>query len=310
MIVSFILLGIYTPSSIFLIILICHHTKYIIKTESTALYIKYDYIAKVYGNPLHKGWKKNCMKIFCTKLPKKRKLKGNIIYFNTVKERNNTSFSLSNNSSQNILANFDNFVNNEELLMIILKTGTKKYSVKEVSINILKYFNGLSNLKNATPNTLRNIEGIGYVKAIELTAIIELAKRINEHTTIKDIITCTDPISIINYFNYLFKDKKQEEFYVLYLDNKKKYIDKKRLFIGSINNSVAHPREIFKNAYLLSASYIICIHNHPSGDATPSREDIIITKNLYEISNIHAIYLIDHIIIGNNNYYSFFQYIY
>lgn len=198
-------------------------------------------------------------------------------------------------------------LSNEELLMIILKTGTKKYSVKEVSLNLLKYCNGINNLKDMTLNTLTSIEGIGRVKAIELLAIIELAKRMNEEESIKNMINCISPQNIITYFNYLFKDKKQEEFYVLYLDNKKKYLDKKRLFIGSINSSIAHPREIFKHAYLLSASYIICIHNHPSGDATPSKKDIIITKNLKTISDIHAIYLIDHIIIGTNNYYSFFE---
>ncbi len=198
-------------------------------------------------------------------------------------------------------------LSNEELLMIILKTGTKKYSVKEVSLNLLKSCNGINNLKDMTLNTLTSIEGIGRVKAIEILAIIELAKRMNEEESIKNMINCINPKTIITYFNYLFKDKKQEEFYVLYLDNKKKYIDKKRLFIGSINSSIAHPREIFKHAYLLSASYIICIHNHPSGDATPSKEDIIITKNLKTISDIHAIYLIDHIIIGTNNYYSFFE---
>ena len=201
----------------------------------------------------------------------------------------------------------EEFLSNEELLMIILKTGTKKYSVKEISLNLLKYCNSINNLKDMTLNTLTNIPGIGKVKAIELMAIIELSKRMNEEKTIKDIINCTNPENIIKYFNYLFKDKKQEEFYVLYLDNKKKYLDKKRLFIGSINYSIAHPREIFKNAYLLSASFIICIHNHPSGDATPSDEDITITKNLKEIGNIHGIYLIDHIIIGDDNYYSFFE---
>ena len=92
---------------------------------------------------------------------------------------------------------------------------------------------------------------------------------------------------------YLFKDKKQEEFYVIYLDNKKKYLDKKKLFVGSINSSISHPREIFKEAYLLSSSYIICIHNHPSGDASPSKEDIIFTENIRNI--------------GNNNYYSFYE---
>ena len=122
-----------------------------------------------------------------------------------------------------------------------------------------------------------------------------------------DIISCTNPSNIINYFNYLFKNKKQEEFYVLYLDNKKKYLDKKKLFVGSINLSVSHPREIFKEAYLLSSSYIICIHNHPSGDATPSKEDILVTKKLKHIGDIHGIYLVDHIIIGDNNYYSFYE---
>lgn len=198
-------------------------------------------------------------------------------------------------------------LSNEELLMIILRTGTKEYSVKEVSINLLKLCGGIGNLCNMTLNKLSSISGIGKIKAIELMAVIELSKRINEEYTVKDMISCTSPKVIINYFNYLFKNKKQEEFYVIYLDNKKKYIDKKKLFVGSINSSIAHPREIFKYAYLLSSSFIICIHNHPSGDATPSREDIIITKNLKNIGEIHAIYLIDHIIIGNNNYYSFFE---
>ncbi|MBR3162449.1 MAG: DNA repair protein RadC [Bacilli bacterium] len=198
-------------------------------------------------------------------------------------------------------------LSNEELLMIIIKTGTKKYSVKEISNNLINLSGGIINLKRITMNNLIKIPGIGKVKAIELMAIIELSKRMNEEVLIKDFITCTNPKTIIKYFNYLFKDKQQEEFYVIYLDNKKKYIDKIKLFIGSINKSIVHPREIFKNAYLLSASYIICIHNHPSGDATPSKEDITFTKSLYNISNLHAIYLIDHIIIGNNNYYSFFE---
>ena len=161
--------------------------------------------------------------------------------------------------------------------------------------------------KDITINKLIQIEGIGEIKAIELLAIIELSKRINAPILEKDIITCTNPLNIINYFNYLFKDKRQEEFYCLYLDNKKKYLDKIKLFIGSINISIVHPREVFKHAYLLSASFIICIHNHPSGDATPSKEDIIITKKLKEIGSLHGIPLIDHIIIGNNNYYSFFE---
>ena len=123
----------------------------------------------------------------------------------------------------------------------------------------------------------------------------------------KELLVCNSPDKIIKYFNYLFRDSYQEEFYCLYLDNKKKCLGKKKLFVGSINKSIAHPREIFKEAYLLSASAIICIHNHPSGDPTPSKEDIMITRNIYEIGVIHSIKLVDHLIIGNNSYYSFYE---
>lgn len=196
---------------------------------------------------------------------------------------------------------------NEELLMILLKTGTQKISVKELATTILSKSGGIRKMKNMNYQKLLKIEGIGHVKAIEILALIELSKRIQEKVPLTELLNCTSPTNIIEYFHSLFLEKKQEEFYVLYLDNKKKYLEKKKLFVGSINYSIAHPREIFKNAYLLSASYIICLHNHPSGDPTPSREDIQITKNLKQIGDLHAIYLIDHIIIGRECYYSFHE---
>lgn len=198
-------------------------------------------------------------------------------------------------------------LSNEELMMILLKTGTKRQSVKDLAFELLIESGGIRNLKNMTYQKLIQIEGIGKVKAIEILALIELSKRMQEQISLPDILNCASPSNIITYFNYLFLDKKQEEFYVLYLDNKKKYLDKKKLFVGSINYSIAHPREIFKNAYLISASYLICIHNHPSGDPTPSKEDIQITKNLDEIGKMHAIYLVDHLIIGKDCYFSFYE---
>lgn len=198
-------------------------------------------------------------------------------------------------------------LSNEELLSIILKTGTKKYNVKEVSYNLLSVIGDVSNLKDIGINTLEQVEGIGKVKAIELKAIIELGRRIYQEVLDKDLMVCNSPDKIIKYFNYLFRDSYQEEFYCLYLDNKKKCLGKKKLFVGSINKSIAHPREIFKEAYLLSASAIICIHNHPSGDPTPSKEDVMITRSIYEIGVIHSIKLVDHLIIGNNSYYSFYE---
>lgn len=198
-------------------------------------------------------------------------------------------------------------ISNNELIEIILKSGTKKNGLKEISHNILSSVNNISEFKNMEVSTLSNIDGMTKVKAIELLAAIELGRRVYEEENYKDFISLTNPKSIINYFHSLFKEEKQEKFYVVYLDNQKKYIDKKLLFTGTVNYSLVHPREIFKEAYLLSASSIICIHNHPSGNSTPSKNDIELTKRIKEISNLHGIALIDHIIIGYNNYYSFYE---
>ena len=200
-----------------------------------------------------------------------------------------------------------NNLSNEELLMIILKSGTKKKSVKDIAIDVLASISNIKDFNNLTINQLEKIEGIGKVKAIELAAIIEFSKRITKRISEKDMISCTSPETIINYFNDYFKNKKQEEFICIYLDNKKKYISKKKLFVGTISSSIVHPREIFKEAYLLSASFIICIHNHPSGDSTPSKEDIVLTYKIKELGELHAIPLVDHLIIGNDSYFSFYE---
>ena len=198
-------------------------------------------------------------------------------------------------------------ISSSELIEIILKAGTRKYGIKDISHNILASVNNINSLKEMSIASLSSIKGMSKIKAVELCAAIEFGRRVYEDNKYEDLVKLTNPNTIIKYFHSLFKDKKQEYFYVIYLDNQKNYIDKKLLFIGTINYSLAHPREIFKEAYLLSASFIICIHNHPSGDSTPSNNDINFIKNIKEISNIHGIGLIDHIIIGNNNYYSFYE---
>ena len=198
-------------------------------------------------------------------------------------------------------------ISTNELIEIVLKSGTKKNGIKEISHNIISSVNNINELKDMEINSLMNIDGMSKVKAIELVAAIELGRRVYDDDNYKEMVTLTNPSTIINYFHSLFKDKKQEFFYVVYLDNQKKYIDKKLLFKGTVNYSLVHPREIFKEAYMLSSSFIICIHNHPSGDASPSNNDVEITRRIKEISNIHGIGLLDHIIIGDNNYYSFYE---
>ena len=198
-------------------------------------------------------------------------------------------------------------LSDEELISIILKTGTKGMSVKEVSLKLLENVGDIKKLKDIGINTLMGINGIGKVKAIEIKAAIELGRRIYIENNKLGGIILNNSLKIYEYFKDLIGDKKQEYFYTVYVDTKGRYIDKKCLFVGTINNSIVHPREIFKEAYLLSANGIICIHNHPSGDPTPSKEDVMITKKIKEIGMIHGIRLVDHLIVGANSYYSFYE---
>ncbi|MBO6145277.1 MAG: DNA repair protein RadC [Bacilli bacterium] len=189
-----------------------------------------------------------------------------------------------------------------ELISIILNTGTNNKSILELSNNILDLVNNIYDLKDLTLNELKTINGIGQVKAIKLLSAIELGRRVYNDKKFNNIKLNTAN-KVYEFIKDEFNDN-QEYFFCLYLDTKNNFIDKKLLFIGTINKSIVHPREIFKYAYLLSASKIICVHNHPSGEIDPSKEDIILTKNLIEIGNLQGINIIDHIIIGNG-YYSF-----
>lgn len=199
-----------------------------------------------------------------------------------------------------------NNLSNEELLSIVLKNGYKDYSVKDISNNILKNIKDITELKYKSINELTKIKGIGKVKAITLLSSIELGKRVYQDKDNIDIKLNSSKL-IYNYIKNKLKYKKQEYFYVLYLDSKKYLIDEKLLFIGTLDKSNVHPREIFKYAYLNSSKSIVLIHNHPSGDTLPSKEDILFTNNVLEISKIMGITVIDHLIIGNNNYYSFYD---
>lgn len=197
-------------------------------------------------------------------------------------------------------------LSNEELLSIILKTGTKNISVKDLSRTVLNEIHDITNLRDVTYNKLIKIKGIGSVKAIELLASLELGRRVY-YTSLKDKVKLNNSSIIFNYFKNLFINETQENFYALYLNTKMELISYKLLFKGTINTSVVHPREIFRHAFLESAYSVIVIHNHPSNNTTPSNEDTELTNKLFEIGNIMSIPLLDHIIIGKDNYYSFYE---
>ena len=198
-------------------------------------------------------------------------------------------------------------LSNEELLAIILKTGNKENSAKELASILIKELEGIKNLNNINYERLKKIKGIGNAKACELLASIELGKRINREINSLNNIILNKTSKVYEYYKDILGNKQQEHFYCVYLDNKKRVIKDKLLFIGTLNYSVVHPREIFKNAYLLSASSIICIHNHPTGNTLPSKPDLELTKKLIEAGNLLGIKVIDHVIIGKNNYYSFLE---
>lgn len=198
-------------------------------------------------------------------------------------------------------------LSNQELLAILIKNGTKSKSCKDLSLEVLKKINNISELQDITVEQLMEISGIGKVKAVELLASIELGKRIFLAKTNNVKLTLKNAKQIYDEMRYLFYGKKQEYFYCLYFNNKLELIERKLLFMGTINKSIAHPREIFKHAYLNSASSIVCIHNHPSNDIKPSREDINLTRQLIQIGKINGILVNDHIIVGDDSFYSFYE---
>ncbi len=192
---------------------------------------------------------------------------------------------------------------NQEILAIILRSGTRKESVLQVAQHLLAKFDGLMLLKDAAIEELCTVNGIGEAKAVELAASIELGRRIhNMQPDERYVIRSPEDVS-----NYVMEDMRflqQEHFDCLYLNTKNQVLLRKTIFIGSLNASIVHPREVFKEAFRRSAASIICMHNHPSGDPTPSREDIEVTKRLSESGKVLGIELLDHIIIGDRKFVS------
>lgn len=194
-------------------------------------------------------------------------------------------------------------LSNHELLAILLRTGTKDESVLQLSNRLLTNFEGLRLLKAATLEEITEIKGIGQAKAIQILAAVEIGRRIaNLNYTERYVIRSPEDGA-----NYVMNDMRflsQEHFVCLYLNTKNQVLHKQTIFIGSLNASIVHPREVFREALKRSAASIICLHNHPSGDPAPSREDIEVTKRLVECGKMLGIELLDHLIIGENKFVS------
>jgi DNA repair protein RadC len=195
-----------------------------------------------------------------------------------------------------------NHLNTYELLAIILRVGSQNESVIDLSRRLLKEVSHIDALRDMTLNELIQFKGIGQAKAITILSAIELGKRVLENRHEK--IQVSSPKIVYDLLGYDLKNLKQEVLIALYLDLKTNLIAKKEIFRGSLNQSLVHPREIFKYAVKYSAYQLILVHNHPSGDPYPSKQDIDMTKAIEKAGKMLQIHLLDHIIIGDNNYLS------
>ena len=195
-----------------------------------------------------------------------------------------------------------------ELLAIILRTGTKDSSALQLAQHVLslaKYpREGLLGLYDISLEELMAIKGIGMVKAVKLKALTELSMRISCATAKQDLVF-TKAKSVAAYYMERLRHRDTECVYLLGLDAKGQLVGEKKLADGSVNEALVSPREIFIEALQSKAVNIILIHNHPSGDPTPSIEDRRMTYSVRDIGEQLGIPLLDHIIIGDNRYTSF-----
>ncbi|NQU45058.1 DNA repair protein RadC [bacterium] len=191
-----------------------------------------------------------------------------------------------------------------ELLAIILRTGTGRMNVMDLARRLLERFETLQGIEDASLEELMSLPGIGPMKAVELKAVFELGRR-QTLRSLKpgDSIESSD--EVFSYYQARFSRVKQEEFILLMLNNKNEVIREEVVSRGGLDASIVHPREVFKAAIRASAAAVIFIHNHPSGNPEPSRDDYHITQRLEEAANLLQIRVLDHVIIGRDSYFSF-----
>ncbi|MFC7364717.1 MULTISPECIES: RadC family protein [Bhargavaea] len=194
-------------------------------------------------------------------------------------------------------------LSNQELIAILLRSGTRQESVLQLSNRVLAFFDRIQDMQHATLEEMTSVKGIGEAKAVQLLAAVELGKRLTRKQSTERYVI-RSPEDAADYLMPDMSNLNQEHFVVLFLNVKNEVLHSRTIFIGSLNSSIVHPREVFREAVKRSAASIICAHNHPSGNPAPSPEDIEVTKRLAEAGKIVGIDLLDHIIIGDHKFLS------
>lgn len=195
------------------------------------------------------------------------------------------------------------YLANRELLALLIRTGTKSRSAMDLADMLLAHFGSLPKLASASYHEISGLKGIGPAKAADILAAFELAKRLsNSHSALKEVVTNPKDAADLVFHELRLLDK--EHFLILMLNTKHRVIAKKVISIGHLNASLVHPREMFKEAIKHSSAAVILVHNHPSGDPSPSEDDIRITRRLVEGGQLLGIQVLDHVIVGEQGYVS------
>ena len=201
---------------------------------------------------------------------------------------------IENRPRERVLNSGFDSLSDSEVLALILQKGYGSNSVIDVSNQLISKY-GLNTLSELSIEELRDIKGIGLVKAISLKASFEITKRVNSGKIMG--VTLNNSTDVVNYYSEKLKDLKQEHFYVVFLDVRNKVIGDKLISIGTLNSAVIHPREVFKEAIKRSAKAIILVHNHPSGNKEMSLEDIEVTNKMKEVGELVGIDVLDHLVV-------------
>ncbi|WP_426448675.1 RadC family protein [Paenibacillus sp. S-38] len=190
-----------------------------------------------------------------------------------------------------------------ELLAILLRTGTYQESAVHVAQRLLRESGGLRSLTDMSLEQMTSIKGIGSAKALQIRAGIELGRRM-ARSGMNETVTIRSPQDAAALLMEDLRYLQKEHFVCLFLNTKNHVIGQETLSMGSLNASIVHPREVFRSAIKRSSASIVCAHNHPSGDPTPSPEDIALTRRLAEAGEIVGIEVLDHLVIGDRRFVS------
>jgi len=206
-------------------------------------------------------------------------------------------------------------LSNAELVAILLRTGAPGASALDLAHRVLslgadegapgpgEQEAGLRYLVTCAVEELRRVPGVGLAKAVQIKAAVELGRRVARATTARAAVKSPEDVSGLVMEEMRFLDR--EQFRIILLDAKNHVLGIRVVSVGSLSSSIVHPREIFKEAIARSSAAIILVHNHPSGDPTPSQEDVEVTRRLVEAGRLLGIEVLDHVVVGDNRYVSF-----